>query len=398
VGLVALVGLGRREAPSRELVVVELVPPPPELAVDPSGLEASAQALQDPPPALHDEIVPPPRPEGAEDDRDNRAAHSAAPRQADGREHATPAPDEGQTGGDRAERASRRDRTALSARVTDGAESSQMPRQRTAHRSTSPQAIRQEPVTGIGDAIASAQPTRSPSAERPDTPPAPAGQGPGAAPGARLAPRVDPHPEIPRTSDRPSRDRGVGPLATEVGARSFDAEARGRAADDQTARAASNERHPGIADFSRAGATGARPSPDGRGPGRAPGAVALATNGTAPAEYGAHTADETHTEVTVETSERVYDRYWQEVQRRVQTVLIFPKRLALRLEQGETVVAFAIRPDGSVGEGPRIVKSSGFQEFDAEAVKAVLRAAPYPRRSDIRRQSLTVTFENPLIR
>ena len=72
--------------------------------------------------------------------------------------------------------------------------------------------------------------------------------------------------------------------------------------------------------------------------------------------------------------------------------------VVLRLEQGETVVNFAVRPDGWVGEGPRVVKSSGFEEFDAEAVRAVLRAAPYPRRSDTCRVSMPVTFENPLIR
>jgi TonB family protein len=143
---------------------------------------------------------------------------------------------------------------------------------------------------------------------------------------------------------------------------------------------------------------GPHESADGRGPGRTPGATALITTGTSPSEYGARNADEPHTEVTVEIGERQYDRYWQEVQRRVLLVLVFPKRLALRLEQGETVVSFAVRPDGWVGEGPRVVKSSGFPEFDAEAVKAVLRAAPYPRRNDIRRGTLTVTFENPLIR
>jgi TonB family protein len=253
-------------------------------------------------------------------------------------------------------------------------------------------------VTGVGDAVATAEPSRAPSADQPDTAPAPAADGAGAPSGARPAPRVDPHPEIARVDERVTRERGVGPLAAETGARSFDAEARGAVADVQTSRAASNERHPGLVDFSRPGVAGPGESADGRGPGHAPGASSLMTTGTAVTDYGARNADEPHTEVTVETGERVYDRYWQEVQRRVQLVLVFPKRLALRLEQGETVVSFAVRPDGWVGEGPRVVKSSGFQEFDAEAVKAVQRAAPFPRRNDIRRGTLTVTFENPLIR
>jgi TonB family protein len=126
--------------------------------------------------------------------------------------------------------------------------------------------------------------------------------------------------------------------------------------------------------------------------------VALMTSGSSPSEYGARNPDGTTVTVVEVTREREYDRYYQEVQRRIQRVLVFPKMLALQLEQGETVISFAVKPDGSVGEGPRVVKSSGFQEFDAEAVKAVLRAAPYPRRADTFRPSMTVTFENPLIR
>jgi TonB family protein len=178
----------------------------------------------------------------------------------------------------------------------------------------------------------------------------------------------------------------------------FDSETRGRAAEDETLRAASDERHPGVTDFSHAGVVAAADARDGRGPGQAPGATVLAADGTAPSERGDPRPDDLGAELARRAREREYDRYGQEVQRRVQRVLVFPKVLALRLEQGETVINFAVRPDGWVGEGPRVVKSSGFQEFDAEAVRAVLRAAPYPRRSNIYRVSMPVTFENPLIR
>jgi TonB family protein len=138
----------------------------------------------------------------------------------------------------------------------------------------------------------------------------------------------------------------------------------------------------------------------GRGPGSAPGAVARATNGTAPTVYGARNPQESAAEVAERTRERLYDRYRQEIQRRIKNALVFPRTLAIRLEQGEAVVTFVVRPDGQVSEGPRIVKSSGFQEFDAEACKAVLRAAPFPRRSEPNgmQMSLPVTFENPLVR
>jgi TonB family protein len=116
--------------------------------------------------------------------------------------------------------------------------------------------------------------------------------------------------------------------------------------------------------------------------------------------YGARSPQELAAEAAERTRERLYDRYRQEIQRRVQNVLVFPKILALRLEQGEAVVTFVVRPDGALGDGPRIVKSSGFEEFDAEAVKAVLRAAPFPRRAETAGISLSmpVTFENPLVR
>jgi TonB family protein len=180
----------------------------------------------------------------------------------------------------------------------------------------------------------------------------------------------------------------------------FDVERRGRAADDRTRRAVSNESHPGITDFSHAGVTAAVDARDGRGPGDAPGAVSRPANGAAPAVYGARNPQELAAEAAQRARERVYDHYRQEIQRRVQNVLVFPKVLALRLEQGEAVVTFMVRPDGALGDGPRIVKSSGFEEFDAEAVKAVLRAAPFPRRAETTGMSLSmpVTFENPLVR
>ncbi|HVU49112.1 MAG TPA: energy transducer TonB, partial [Polyangia bacterium] len=193
---------------------------------------------------------------------------------------------------------------------------------------------------------------------------------------------------------------GAGPLDAETGARMFDVEARGRAADDRTSRAVSNASHPGITDFSHAGVIAPVDSHQGRGPGAAPGAVAHPTNGAAPALSGARDPQDLAAETAERTRARVYDRYRQEIQRRVQNVLVFPKVLALRLEQGEAVVTFIVRPDGGLDAGPRIVKSSGFEEFDAEAVKAVLRAAPFPRRQENTGLSLSmpVTFENPLVR
>ena len=71
--------------------------------------------------------------------------------------------------------------------------------------------------------------------------------------------------------------RATGPLDAEKGTRSFDDERPGKAAADDTLRAASNELHPGLTDFTRPAAPAATAAAEGRGPGaqrrrrRAPG-------------------------------------------------------------------------------------------------------------------------------
>jgi protein TonB len=107
--------------------------------------------------------------------------------------------------------------------------------------------------------------------------------------------------------------------------------------------------------------------------------------------------------VSERTAERYYDRYKLKVRQRMYDVLEFPKALALRLEQGETVVMFVVNVDGRIGEGPRVVKSSGFAEFDNAALRAVRSAAPFPPMSDRRSArpltvTMPVTFDNPVIR
>jgi len=177
----------------------------------------------------------------------------------------------------------------------------------------------------------------------------------------------------------------------------------GRAADDQTQRAASDELHPGLTDFTRASALRAAAAADGRGPATTPGAVARPSAGSAPAEFGARDPQAPGLEVSDRTLDRRYQRYIQEVSQRVRRIREFPKALALRLEQGETIVQFVVGIDGRLGDGPRVMKSSGFEEFDAAAVRAVRRAAPFPPMPDPGSArplpvSLRVTFDNPVVR
>ncbi len=66
-------------------------------------------------------------------------------------------------------------------------------------------------------------------------------------------------------------------------------------------------------------------------------------------------------------------------------------------------MAFVVDVNGRLGDGPRVIKSSGFEEFDAAAVRAVRRAAPFPPMPDPGKAhplsvSLRVTFDNPVVR
>jgi TonB family protein len=396
----------RGAAVAPELVAVELQPETPELRLAPfpaPAAEAVAPALPDPPLPARDEVVVARPLDAPMGDRDRALPRTVAPRVGDSVDRAAPAADQGAAGGHQPEPATRRDRSTLNSHLSDGGLVAQTARTRTASRAqpASPQAIRRELTVGVGDSPRSSDPSRAPSAKLADLPPAPgAADEAGPRSGNSVAARVDPRPDVARISERPAATRGVGPLAVDRGARLFDTEQRGRAADNQDVRAASPELHPGITDFSRPAAPSPTNSAQGRGPGSAPGAVAHASSGDAPGVYGARNPQQLGAELAARTRERQYDRYRQEVQRRIQNVLIFPKPMALRLEQGEAVVYFVVRSDGLLGEAPRVVKSSGFQEFDAEAVKAVLRAAPFPRRGDAAVVSLSmpVTFENPMVR
>ena len=112
--------------------------------------------------------------------------------------------------------------------------------------------------------------------------------------------RRSPAPRQSFARARPSVSHGFRPICPcaasarstpSAGARSsfLDVEARGRAADDQTRRAASNAAHPGITDFSHAGTVGIRRHAyQGRGPGTRPARSRARANGVAaPAVYGA---------------------------------------------------------------------------------------------------------------
>jgi len=359
-------------------------------------------------PPLTDLTLPYDRPLNApEADRDNPVPVTVAPSVSDEARRVVPAPDEGNHGGAPAEHAFRRDSSTLRSRLTDGAAAFQPAHTATARRAASPQAIRRERTVGIGDSLRTRTPTRAPDpAPRPAATVALAADATGASPPASTAPAapdMDAPAAATRVAQQPDPARGTGSLDAEQGARAFDVDARGRAADDQTLRASSSETRPGITDFTRPSASAPAPTPGGRGPGDAPGAVDRPSIGSSPSAPGAPNPRIAGPDVEQRSIDRRYDRYYLEIQRRVNRVLEFPKPLALRLEQGETIVYFVVGVDGRLGEGPRVVKSSGFEEFDSAAMRAVRQAAPFPPMTDPRTarprpMSMSVTFDNPVIR
>jgi protein TonB len=394
--LAALFALGRYDPGNDE--------PTPETRPDSLAVTTVDPAFAAPDPlagAIPVDVAPPARAwDAPEGDRDRLAPLTAAPSDSDGRRRLNPAPDQGEVGG-RPDHAYRLDSSTLRSRLTDGATESQPARTPTSRQSASPQAIRREPKVGIGDSVKTVTPRRAPSpADRSiivvGGPPSggPTGS-PAEAAAASEAPIPVPSAELAALA---VPTRTTGPLDAEAGRRSFDVERPGRAADAETLRAASNEPHPGLTDFTRPTAPGPATSSDGRGPGAHPGAVARPASGTAPSELGAPDRDVAAADANERARARRYQRYQLEIRQRVNQVLEFPKALALRLEQGVTVVYFVVGVDGRVADGPRVVKSSGFDEFDSAAVRAVRRAAPFPPMPFTLPMSMSVIFDNPVIR
>jgi protein TonB len=331
---------------------------------------------------------------------------SVAPRGAEGRERRAPAPDGGARPGRATPDPWRRDRSTLHARLTDGAAIWQPARRAVGSRASSPEAVRREPVVGRGDATRTERPAHLASAPQ-YAPAEPSSSSPADtaddAQGSRDERQVNAPSPFPRTAELPSARRGVGPLDAEGGPIAFDDQRLGPATDQRDQRAASPEARPAITDFSRAGVKGPVDQLSGLGPAEVAGAVDRRANGRAAAEYGAAAVQRLAPEVAQREQDRRYQRYIQEIARRVNDVREFPKRLALRLEQGETIVRFVLETDGRISNGVQVLKSSGFEEFDSAAARAVQRAAPFPPMPDARSArpltvSVRVAFENPVVR
>jgi TonB family protein len=371
------------------------VPPPvadtdePPIGRDSAGAPAEASlAWVDVAPGSESEMVPPVAeptipPAAVPGDENHLVAAPTAPRRGASAFEASPAPDTGSGPGRPAVEASRRDLSTLHTRGSDGSHQYHAEHERIAARASSPQPIRQEPVVGMGDSSRTRQP-------RPDEV-APATEPPAEAEG--------PTEPVARADEAEGKDRarGQGPLDAEQGARRFDVETQGAARDDRWERATSDEAHPGRIELSSPAAAGPDPGAAGHGPSDTPGAVSAPGAGSAPSVAGAD-QDLLQGPLALSTAEREYLRTQAEIRRRVASALRFPKRLALMLEQGETVVHFVVRPDGRLAGAVQVTKSAGFDEFDAAAVTAVNRAAPFPATGRALSVSMPIAFDNPLVR
>lgn len=106
----------------------------------------------------------------------------------------------------------------------------------------------------------------------------------------------------------------------------------------------------------------------------------------------------------LDTRDARYRTWFLDQRRRIETNLHFPRDRALEMDQGTTVVRVRVARDGGVLEGPRIVRSSGFADFDAAALEATRRALPFPRiPTDIAPGAaslalvIPIEFANPLV-
>jgi TonB family protein len=283
----------------------------------------------------------------------------------------------------------RRDRETLRSRLHDGASAYQPAHEAIAARAASPQEIRQERVTGEGDS------SRRRRLRQTAPSPLPTSRAESAldedAPTVESAER----PMLARTSGT-AATRTDGPLDVRQGQRAFDLPKEGPAADNVASRAASNESRPGLIDYTAVASPG--PGASGRGAGKLPGQASTPVDGTAPTPNGHPDPNVAVDLAGAATAEREYARAFQEIRRRVERALRFPKRLALDLQQGEAVIQFRVETDGRLSGEVKLLKSAGFEEFDREAVDIVRRTAPFPPLSKPVVVRMPVTFENPLIR
>lgn len=192
-------------------------------------------------------------------------------------------------------------------------------------------------------------------------------------------------------------------VMVDTGAPATEASKVGALRDPVDSASASNARTTGPLELSR-------PSSGGRAE---DGGVDRARPGAGPSATSPHRGDGTAATTSHLTTGRGResmraartDPYFRRLFERLDRVIVFPRELALALEQGQVVVTFSLSVGDGVIGNVRVVKSSGFAEFDNELVRAlgaVGPLGPVPRALRGRASHLAVTapyaFKSPLIR
>jgi len=363
-----------------------------------------------------DEILPEPLRQDVLPDGDffQRLHEPQAPRPADmaTQDKRAPVPDSGDgEGGPPPDEAFRQDARELRSLLSDGATRYLRARRRLARRAASPQAFRREPKTGEGDT----------SRRRRGAPHAPldpsqmdlrldevvAEASPNAVPLTADDAESEPAESIRQVQENSAAARpvvatdatkapvdGTSDLLAEEGQRAFDVENRGAAADVADARAASDERRPSVMDLSAPRAPGTGET--NRGAGDNPGATAREGEGHGLSLTRAP-ADLRGPQSLAESRPQERSPYEREIRRRAATALKWPKRLALLMRQGETIVRFEVAKSGQL-RSVRVVKSARFREFDEAAVAAVRAGAPYAAMPSALVINMRFRFRNPMVR
>ena len=99
--------------------------------------------------------------------------------------------------------------------------------------------------------------------------------------------------------------------------------------------------------------------------------------------------------IPLDTDNLRYFSYFKTIKRKINRVQNYPEEAKSNFLKGTSVVQFTILKDGSV-EDVSIVKSSGFDIFDKNAIQTIKRAAPFdpfPRRIDVSKLAIIADLE-----
>jgi len=300
----------------------------------------------------------------------------------------------------------RRDPDQLRSQIWNGLARYQVPHTRTGERSATPEALARLPRPGFDS-------RRSrPNRARDGVALAQAGDARGTGLGGRAAlvermwrdadPRLDsgPAPLQQQRQDGSTESGEARPLV-DRGQTAVETERLGRASDATDAAAASSERDPMPLELTRASAGGREDDAGVRGARTASGAAPSPLTGDGTAATRAALATGSGRPSLRAQRE---DPYFRRMYQRLDSIIVYPPDRALEMDQGEVVVAFTLFANGTIG-GLRIVKSSGFDEFDEELTRALRVAAPFGPvpvslrgRSDRVGVTAPYKFTSPLIR